>query len=82
MLLSKIHKEAKDYRRLILQHCAPPVVANPGVLHRCAASARFVWEWVQEASVGWDSKAEGCADGEGSDSAGLEGIYVLNHTAS
>ena len=37
-----------DLLELVLRWCAPPMVRNPGVLHRIAASAGWLWERVEE----------------------------------
>ena len=49
-LLSLIQKHDPNgnLQTLILECCAPPLVPNPTVMWRCAASARFLHEMVQQ----------------------------------
>ncbi len=49
-----IHGHLLQY---LLLHCAPPRVGNnPGVLWRCARSARFLWEALTEVSARQDGE--------------------------
>ena len=50
---------------LILELCAPPLVPTPAVLHRCAASSRFLRELVQQVRSRREltSLAEACTVG-------------------
>ena len=52
-LLSLIQKHDPNgnLQTLILECCAPPLVPNPTVMWRCAASARFLHEMVQQVAL-------------------------------
>tara|TARA_R110001592_G_scaffold214763_1_gene467761 strand:+ start:50 stop:343 length:294 start_codon:yes stop_codon:yes gene_type:complete len=49
-LLTKLHSQDPDgdLLALVLERCAPPFEPTPAVLWRCAASARFLVEHVQQ----------------------------------
>ena len=49
-LLNRIQREDANGNllSLVLELCAPPMMPTPAVLRRCAASARFLRELVQQ----------------------------------